>query len=238
MHDCVLTPSYGAQEGTLWSALTGVGDVLSPHMAAALEASFAAPKAQAAKASSPHDAVNMLKVIGLTRANNISIMLTRFTDWGGDATRIRAAVLAWALLSAERLGLLVQVFSHAQINSNLEVAILPLPRAQMLTNKFMHADGADSGGGQEAGHLAGSARQCLGGTGAAGALPGHHGRGAQDGRQNRRAAVLRSAARPAGGCAPGAVVPARSMRTGAAMRLTPECDMQNHRTKQQVMGAC
>jgi hypothetical protein len=76
---------------------------------AALEAHFAAAKGPAVKAPISRSPADVLRVIGLTRANNISIMLTRFGGFGGDAARIRAAVMSWGLADAELLGLLTQV---------------------------------------------------------------------------------------------------------------------------------
>lgn len=50
-----------------------------------------------------------MKVIALTRANNVAIMLTQFSDFSGSAVDIRAAVLSFAPLSSDRLSLLCQV---------------------------------------------------------------------------------------------------------------------------------
>lgn len=54
-------------------------------------------------------ATEVLKVIGLARANNVAIMLTQFTDFK-HAANIRSALLSCAPLSVERLGLLCQVY--------------------------------------------------------------------------------------------------------------------------------
>ncbi len=54
----------------------------------------------------------MLKVVGLARANNVSIMLTQFADFKGGAADIRATVLSGTPLSIERLSLLCQVLQH------------------------------------------------------------------------------------------------------------------------------
>jgi hypothetical protein len=99
-------------------------------------------------------AVEMLKVIGLTRANNISIMLTRFADWAGDAHRMRAAVLSWAPLGVERLGLLIQVLFSCWNRLGLIYGHLTSRMSTHADNSFMCADGTDSGGGQEAGRMA------------------------------------------------------------------------------------
>lgn len=56
---------------------------------------------------------DVLKVIGVTRANNVAIMLTRFEEYR-DFTDIRSAVLSDAAISQEHLGLLQQVCSCSQ----------------------------------------------------------------------------------------------------------------------------
>ena len=108
-----------SQEGSLWAALPGAADALPPHIMAALDAHFAAPKGPTVKAPLTRSPAAALRVIGLTRANNISIMLTRFGGFGGDALRIRAAVLSWALADAELLSLLTQVptRAHSQVST-------------------------------------------------------------------------------------------------------------------------
>jgi hypothetical protein len=53
----------------------------------------------------------VLKVVGVTRANNVAIMLTRFQDFR-DGEAICAAVLNGMAFSTERLSLLQQVSTH------------------------------------------------------------------------------------------------------------------------------
>lgn len=57
----------------------------------------------------PKKLAEVVKVIDLPRANNVSIMLTQFTSFKGGALQLRHAVLTGAKLGLERLSLLLQV---------------------------------------------------------------------------------------------------------------------------------
>ena len=57
----------------------------------------------------PKKLAEVVKVIDLPRANNVSIMLTQFTSFKGGALQLRHAVLTGAKLGLERVSLLLQV---------------------------------------------------------------------------------------------------------------------------------
>lgn len=57
-------------------------------------------------------AETVVKVLGVSRANNVSIMLTQFAQYEGAPMALRAALLAGERLSIERLSLLLQVAPH------------------------------------------------------------------------------------------------------------------------------
>lgn len=57
----------------------------------------------------PKRLTEVVKVIDLARANNVSIMLTQFQAFKGGALEVRHAVLTGSKLGLERLSLLLQV---------------------------------------------------------------------------------------------------------------------------------
>ncbi len=57
----------------------------------------------------PKRLTEVVKVIDLARANNVSIMLTQFAAYKGGALEVRHAVLTGSKLGLERLSLLLQV---------------------------------------------------------------------------------------------------------------------------------
>lgn len=57
----------------------------------------------------PKRLTEVVKVIDLARANNVSIMLTQFHAFKGGAPEVRHAVLTGTKLGLERLSLLLQV---------------------------------------------------------------------------------------------------------------------------------
>ena len=57
----------------------------------------------------PKRLTEVVKVIDLARANNVSIMLTQFAAYKGRALEVRHAVLTGSKLGLERLSLLLQV---------------------------------------------------------------------------------------------------------------------------------
>ncbi len=59
----------------------------------------------------PKRLTEVVKVIDLARANNVSIMLTQFAAYKGGALEVRHAVLTGSKLGLERLSLLLQVCS-------------------------------------------------------------------------------------------------------------------------------
>ena len=59
---------------------------------------------------SPKRLTEVVKVIDLARANNVSIMLTQFQAFKGGALEVRHAVLTGSKLGLERLSLLMQVW--------------------------------------------------------------------------------------------------------------------------------
>ena len=63
----------------------------------------------------PKKLTEVVKVLDLARANNVSIMLTQFAAFKGGAPEVRQAVLTGSQLGLERLSLLLQVslsFTH------------------------------------------------------------------------------------------------------------------------------
>ncbi|CAL8470256.1 g9798 [Coccomyxa elongata] len=98
------------QDGTIWSDFTNDEALLQPHLRSALHALFAqTPNALTTAGRREGRAAEVLKVVGLARANNVSIMLTQFADFKGGAADIQATVLSGAPLSIERLSLLCQM---------------------------------------------------------------------------------------------------------------------------------
>lgn len=65
----------------------------------------------------PKRLTEVVKVIDLARANNVSIMLTQFHAFKGGAPEVRQAVLTGSKLGLERLSLLLQVCPAAMLPS-------------------------------------------------------------------------------------------------------------------------
>ena len=57
-----------------------------------------------------------VKVIGVSRANNVSIMLTQFAAFEGGPCALRAVLLAGERLGIERVSLLLQVCTNNVTN--------------------------------------------------------------------------------------------------------------------------
>lgn len=60
-------------------------------------------------ARAPKRLTEVVKVIDIARANNVSIMLTQFQAFKGGAPEVRHALLTGTGLGLERLSLLLQV---------------------------------------------------------------------------------------------------------------------------------
>lgn len=63
---------------------------------------------------------DVVKVIPLSRANNVSIMLTQFSSFRKGSAGIRQAVFTGKGLGIERLGLLLQASSCSNIHRTFE----------------------------------------------------------------------------------------------------------------------
>ncbi|BDA44285.1 hypothetical protein COCOBI_05-4690 [Coccomyxa sp. Obi] len=85
------------KDGTIWLDLPNDKALLQPHLKNALHALFSQnPTALPTAGRREGRAAEVLKVVGLARANNVAIMLTQFADFKGDTADIRAAVLLGA----------------------------------------------------------------------------------------------------------------------------------------------
>ena len=80
----------------------------------------------------PKRLTEVVKVIDLARANNVSIMLTQFHAFKGGALEVRHAVLTGSKLGLERLSLLLQVWCAAVLHTNYgSLAIYVVYRARV-----------------------------------------------------------------------------------------------------------
>lgn len=79
---------------------------------------------ECAAGQSPGKGTSGPKVLSVARANNVSIMLTRFADFEGAPQKLHQALLTGNAFSAEQLSLLLQVGAAA-------IGILALPKPVM-----------------------------------------------------------------------------------------------------------
>ena len=77
----------------------------------------------------PKRLTEVVKVIDLARANNVSIMLTQFQAFKGGALEVRHAVLTGSKLGLERLSLLLQVCLKLRCMPYTSMVFCPIYRA-------------------------------------------------------------------------------------------------------------
>ncbi|KAL0042664.1 hypothetical protein WJX79_007254 [Trebouxia sp. C0005] len=97
--------------GTIWCDVPDPLPGLPQPYSDALEKLFGVKPAvkPAAGLRGPKRLTEVVKVIDLARANNVSIMLTQFGAYKGGALEVRHAVLTGSKLGLERLSLLLQI---------------------------------------------------------------------------------------------------------------------------------
>ncbi|KAK9808786.1 hypothetical protein WJX72_003664 [[Myrmecia] bisecta] len=95
---------------TLWAQLPAPIPGLPPPFPFALEQLFAVKPTKGLKGGKAKKGpTESVKVIGLARANNVSIMMTQFAEFKGGPVEVRHAVLTGSKLGMERLSLLLQI---------------------------------------------------------------------------------------------------------------------------------